>query len=185
MSDTTTQTADSATTTAPVSTLPPITYSVVPFRKGGAAEQFSFTTKEYNSIDAAVADLGAQLLLDVLNAEVAARIGMKARSSTGFGDLGDSTSPSYTNKKNELVAKLTASFPSKVIFTEADAKAWKPGERELTINGIQKKVTEAYKLMAAAKTPEEKANHFATMQNWLNEIVKTSQRDAQRAEVVG
>lgn len=178
--------SDQTTTieTPVASALPPISYTVVPFRKGGAAEQFSFTTKEYNNIDAAISDLGVNSVLDVINAEVAARIGMKARAQAGFGDLGSASAANYGATKNALEATLIAKYPTKVIFSEADAQAWKPGERELTIGGIQKKINEAFKVLMSAKTAEEKATATVSFNNWIAQLTTAAQRGAERAEVV-
>ena len=123
----------------------PCSFEVVPFRKGGDAEQFSFTTKVYNNIQAAVDDLGADVALDILNAEIQARIGMKARSVAGFGKLAEVAAPERLTVKNNLIASLIAKYPTKVIFTEEDATNWKPNTRELSLSGIQKKINEAYK----------------------------------------
>ena len=133
------------TNTTVTSTLPPISCEVVPFRKGGEAEQFSFTTKAYNTIQAAIDDLGLDVALDVINTEICARIGMKARALAGFPRLAEAPASERATVKNNLIASLTAKYPTKVIFSEEDALNWKPNTRELSLSGIQKKINEAYK----------------------------------------
>lgn len=122
----------------------PYSFEVVPYRKGGEAEIFSYTTKVYNSIDGAISELGQDIILDLINNEVSARIGSKARAKAGFNALSEVEASKRASAKNELVASLTAKYPTKVIFSEADAADWKPNTRELSLSGIQKKINKAY-----------------------------------------
>lgn len=165
--------------------LPPISYEVVQFRKEGAAQDFSFTTKVYNQLNAAITDLSENTILDLVNAEVAARMGMAARNRAGFAKLGDTNAGDYGAKKTALIASLTAQYPTKVIFSEADAQAWKPGERELTIGGLQKKITEAIKSVSSAKTPEAKNAAQTVFMTWMTQLQTAFQRNAERSDVVG
>jgi hypothetical protein len=148
-----------------------IGYEVIPFRAKGDAEGFSFTTKIYGSANAVVADIGEDALLSLVNSEVQARLGMKARSVAGFSALIAVEAPNRLQVKNNLIQTLTTKFPSKVIFSEADALAWKPDVRELSLAGIQKKIYEAYK-----------NNDMAQFNLWIDQLKAAAARQAERAQ---
>lgn len=150
---------------------PPVYFEVVPYRAKGDAEGFSYTTKQYSTITAAIEDLGEELALDVLNAEVSARIGMKARTTNGFLKLGEAAASERASLKAALLAQLVTKYPSKVIFSEADAQAWKPGLRELTIGGIQKKINEALK-----------SSNNEEFQFWVAQLIAVNQRQQAAAQ---
>tara|TARA_R110000868_G_scaffold39869_4_gene138437 strand:- start:14655 stop:15134 length:480 start_codon:yes stop_codon:yes gene_type:complete len=151
------------------STTPSIAFEVIPYRKGGDAEQFSYTTKVYPTIEIAIEDLGQDVALDVLNAEVAARIGMRARNAAGFTKLAEAPAANRASVKNELLAHLLSKYPSKVIFSEDDARNWKPGVRELTLTGIQKKINEAYK-----------SGNMTDFTFWVGQLQAAAQRQQER-----
>lgn len=172
---------------SPVQTANGLYYEVFPFRKGGNAEAFSYTAKQYKTVNDAVADLGDEAVADMINAEVAARIGIKARNIRGFGDLSNPNKvPAHqqTQFKAQLIANLTAKYPSMIIFGEAEAKEWKPGVRELTIGGIQKKINEAFKKLGEAKTVEARNQATSEFNNWIAQLTLAAQRSAERSEVV-
>ena len=122
-----------------------IAYEVVQFRAKGDAEGFSFTTKTYLKMASLIKDLGEQAVLDLVNSEVQARLGMKARSVSGISALNSVDASKYGQVKANLIQTLTNKFPSKVIFSEDDARNWKPDVRELSITGYTKKINEALK----------------------------------------
>lgn len=148
-----------------------VSFEVVPFRAKGDAEGFSFTTKIYTTLDAALADLGQEATLDILNAEVQARLGMKARANAGFTALSEVPASNRLHVRNNLVQTLTTKYPSKVIFGESEALAWKPNVRELSLSGIQKKINEAYK-----------AGDMEQFNLWVGQLQAAAQRQQERVQ---
>jgi hypothetical protein len=148
------------------------TFEVVPYRKGGDAEQFSFTTKTFISLDAATAELGQDTILDLINQEVSGRIGARARAKAGFNALAEVGASERASAKAELIAKLTAMYPTKVIFTEHDASSWKPNARELSLSGIQKKINAAYT-----------SGDMEQFNFWIGQLQAAAARQQERAAV--
>ena len=153
----------------PTTTDTGIVYEVIPFRAKGDAEGFSYTTKTYLKMANLIDDLGEQGVLDLVNSEVQARMGMKARKVSGFSALANVEASKVGQVKANLIQTLTTKFPTKVIFTEEDARNWKPDVRELSIGGYAKKIAEAVK-----------AGNVADMTMWMDQLKVACLRQQER-----
>lgn len=140
---------------------PAVVYPVIPYRKGGEAEIFFFTSKNFNTLAAAEEAIGTDLLLDLINSDMDARLGAIARNRAGFNKLSEVESGKRLGAKNDLITSLVAKYPTKVIFSESDAATWKPNTRELSAKGIMIKWQKA---MNSGNTAEAK--------NWYDKLIE-------------
>jgi len=144
-------------------------YQVVKYPQDSDAEQFSFTTKIYSTTELAIKELGADAALDILNAEVSVRIGLHALKTAGFNKIEEASEADRAKIRSEFRNRLLSEFPDAIIFSENDARNWKPEKNELSLSGTWKKINETYKF---GKMDEFKF--------WINQLQNASQREQER-----
>lgn len=164
-------------TVAVNSSKPPLTFEVEEFEEGDF-KGFKFNSPQYNGnegLTEAISTYGLNTVLSVFNAAITARIRTKVKNSLP-----------KNIKPNELLAKqkeLVTKYPDSVLFSEDDAKKWRPELRELTPNQLFKKSKAAFeeiaKDLAAGTLQAGTAQHVARVQeatNYLMDIAKLQQQ---------
>ena len=112
---------------------------------------FSFFKLEFKDVGEALTQLGDETLLDLVNAKLASQIGIRVtariESEIPERNLGDEranppvpaeTVEAYAIRRKAALNELLLKRP--VIFTAEDAFGYQPGERELTMSGLTRKI---------------------------------------------
>lgn len=109
---------------------------------GGDAKDIMFYSPEYTSIDDLRNRFGDQALLDELNASILRGIRRKVKNSKV---------PNFADEKAQAAAieKIRSTEP--IQFTQEEALAFKPGEREITYSQVLAMVRTAMKEGASRK----------------------------------
>ena len=111
---------------------------------------FTYFSKQYLNLGAAIAAFGEELLLELFNAKLASqigvRVGAKIESNIAERDEKTESVEQYNERRKKTLAELLLKTPT--IFTPEDAYNYVPGDRELSMAGIVRKIN---KLMAAGQ----------------------------------
>jgi len=156
--------AENPTTTAPANgNVVPIEFEVNEFKEGDF-KGFKFTVPVFNTLDAAIETYGSEKVLSLLNTQVDARIRTKVKN----GLPKELTGSALAAKTAELLQKHAGG----ILFTQADAEAWRPEVRELSPNQLFKKAKEAFAEANKEQNPEARAALLMKGQNLLIEAGK-------------
>lgn len=112
---------------------------------------FSYYKPVFKDVGEALKQFGDEVLLDLFNAKLAAmiaiRVAARIEAALPERDLGDekATPPRAAEPVEAFEARRKAALQelllkSPVIFTPEDALAYQPGERELSISGLIRKI---------------------------------------------
>lgn len=151
MSDNVQPTADSP--------VPPVVYEVSEFSEGDA-KGFKYTHPEYATAADAEAVYGKDVVANLVNVAIQGRIRTKVKNDLGLSKMKPIEVQPFLQKK------LTAT--GGILFTETDAKEWRPDVRELSPKQLFK---QANALLKEGKVTEAMAA-FAKMQRLMFEMTQ-------------
>lgn len=116
---------------------PPLSFEVKEFSEG-VFKGFKYTVPVFNELDAAVKAFGEDTILSLFNTQAAARIRTKVTN-----DLPDTKKLKESEVASVVASRLAAT--QGMLYTEVQAKDWKPEVRELTPKQLFKKAQELFK----------------------------------------
>lgn len=124
---------------APPAAVPPVEYETKEFSEG-AFKGFKFVVPQYNNLDAAIEIYSADVILSLFNTQIASRIRTKVTN-----DLPETKNLKPNELSSLTASRLTATGGTGVLFTETQAKEWRPDVRDLTPKQLFKKASELFK----------------------------------------
>ena len=156
--------------------LPSPKFEVLSFEEGDA-KGFKFNVPNYDKVTDYVAVYGEDVVASIVAAAIAARIRTKVKNDLGLKDV----------KPHEVQAHIAKKLASTggILFSETDAKNWRPDVREVSSKQMFKRAVEMLNkeypvLLAQGKTTEATAKMIEA-QDLMKRASERAMREAEEA----